>query len=121
MDRMRQLVRDPDLLLGMLVSLVLGGAVGFILGHPLGHMLFGSGIGVTIFAIYTLAYSLGTLWLVGVERGLLVVSTFVWSIILSAFLSSSPEVPSVVGVFLQQRVGAMLLHAVSTVLYSAHL
>ncbi|MBI3326723.1 MAG: hypothetical protein HYZ81_08485 [Nitrospinae bacterium] len=121
MDRIRQLVRDLDLMLGILVSLVLGGVVGFVMGHPLGHMLFGSTIGVAIFAIYTLAYSFGTLWLVGVERGLLVVSTFVWSIILSAFLSSSPEVPSVVGMFLQQRVGAVLLHAVSTMLYSAHL
>ncbi len=99
MEKTRRLIGDPDLALGLLLSIVLGGGVGLVLSRPIGHVLLGSAIGVALLAAYLLAYSLGTIWLLGVERGLLMVSAFAWCIILSAWLGSHPAGSSVVSFF----------------------
>jgi hypothetical protein len=92
-------VRDLDLMLGLLLSIALGGVVGLVLSHPVGHVIIGSAMGIGILSIYIVGYSLGTLWLVGMEQGMVLVSAFVWCIILSSFLGSSSMVSSMVGSF----------------------
>jgi len=99
MKWMYQLVNESDFALGLLLSVILGGGLGLAVRHPIGHVLLGSPIGVTVLAAYLFAYSLGTIWLVGVERGLLVVSAFAWCIILSAWLSSNSEASLLISLF----------------------
>lgn len=99
MSWLNRLANNTDLALGILLSVVLGGVVGVTLSHPLGHMIVGSSAGLGVLALYILGYSLGTLWLVGVQKGVLVVSAFVWSVILSSYLGSSAVASSVLGFF----------------------
>jgi hypothetical protein len=65
----------------------------------LGHVLFGSGLGVVLLVIYVGSYSLGAIWMMGAQQGLVVVSALVWCIILSAWLVPHPGVPSVLNMF----------------------
>jgi hypothetical protein len=44
-------------------------------------------------------YSLGAIWMMGTQQGLIVVSVFVWCVILSAWLSPTPEMSSAVHLF----------------------
>ena len=99
MSWLTRLANNADLALGVLLSVVLGGVVGVALSHPLGHIIVGSSAGLGLLALYILGYSLGTLWLVGVQQGVLVVSAFVWSAILSSYLGSSAAASSVLGFF----------------------
>jgi hypothetical protein len=99
MDRLRQLAHQVDLLLGLVVSIVLGTIVGSVIGHPLAHPIFSSAIGVAILLLYLSGYSLGTMWVLGLERGLMVVTVFVWCVIVSSFLGSHGSVSSVVSGF----------------------
>lgn len=94
-----RLVKNTDLALGLMLSIVLGSVVGLTMSHPLGHMLFGSALGVIFLIIYVGCYSLGAIWMMGTQRGLLIVSAFVWCVILSSWLIPHPEVPSVLSVF----------------------
>ncbi len=49
--------------------------------------------------VYVGSYSLGAIWIIGTQQGLLVVSACLWCIILSSWLVPHPEVPSVLSVF----------------------
>jgi hypothetical protein len=40
------------------------------------------------------SYSLGTIWMMGAQRGLVVVSVFIWCIILTSWISMTPELSS---------------------------
>jgi hypothetical protein len=92
---MFRFVKNTDLALGLMLSVVLGSAVGLTMSHPLGHLLFGSGLGVAFLVIYVGSYSLGAIWMMGTEHGLVVISALVWCIILSSWLVPHPELPSV--------------------------
>jgi len=99
MDRIRRLANQVDMLLGLLVSIVLGSIVGSVIGHPLAHPIISSAIGMAILLLYLSGYSLGTLWVLGLERGLMVVSVFVWCVIVSSLLGSHGSVLSVLSGF----------------------
>ena len=92
-------IKNTDLALGLMLSVVLGSVAGLTMSHPLGHVLFGSGLGVALLVIYVAAYSLAAIWMMGAEQGLVVVSTLVWCIILTSWRVPHLEVPSVFGVF----------------------
>jgi hypothetical protein len=95
----RQVLNNTDLALGLVLSVVLGSVVGFAMSHPLGHLLMGSALGVMFLLIYVASYSLGAIWMMGAQQGLLVVSVFVWCVILSSWLSPTPELSLGVGLF----------------------
>jgi hypothetical protein len=95
----RQVLNNTDLALGLVLSVVLGSVVGFAMSHPLGHLLMGSALGVMSLLIYVASYSLGAIWMMGAQQGLLVVSVFVWCVILSSWLSPTPELSLGVGLF----------------------
>ncbi|HSF29091.1 MAG TPA: hypothetical protein VLK82_01270 [Candidatus Tectomicrobia bacterium] len=95
----RQLLNNTDLALGLVLSVVLGSVVGLAMGHPLGHLILGSALGVMFLVIYVASYSLGAIWMMGAQQGFLVVSVFVWCIILSLWLSPAPEMSLAMGVF----------------------
>jgi hypothetical protein len=95
----RRLSKHTDLAMGLMLSVVLGSVVGLVTGHPLGHLLLGSTLGIMVLLIYVASYSLGTIWLMGAQPGLLVVSVFVWCIILSSWLGPTPEIPSALSLF----------------------
>jgi len=59
----------------------------------------GSALGVIFLVIYVASYSLGAIWMMGAQQGLVVVSVFVWSVILVSWLSPIPEMSSAVGLF----------------------
>jgi hypothetical protein len=99
MRLVRQLVNNADLALGLVLSVVLGSVVGLAMSHPLGHLILGSALGVMLLFIYVASYSLGTIWMMGAQQGLLVVSVFVWCIILSSWMSPTPELSSAVSLF----------------------
>ena len=99
MKWIRQLSKNIDLALGLTLSVVLGSAVGFTLSHPLGHLLMGSALGISFLLIYAASYSLGAIWMMGAQHGLLVVSVFIWCAILSSWLSPAPELSSAVSLF----------------------
>jgi hypothetical protein len=88
-----------DLAMGLVLSVVLGSVVGVATSHPLGHLLLGSTLGVMVLLIYVASYSLGTIWLMGAQPGLLVVSVFVWCIIMSSWLGPTPVISSAVSLF----------------------
>jgi hypothetical protein len=71
------------------------------MSHPLGQLLMGSALGVMFLLIYVASYSLGAIWMMGAQaqQGLLVVSVFVWCVILSSWLSPTPEMSLGVGLF----------------------
>ena len=99
MNWLYQLGKNTDLVLGLVLSVVLGSVIGLTMSHPLGHVLFGSALGVTFLVMYVGSYSLGAIWMMGTQQGLLVVSAFVWCMILSAWLVPHPEVPSLLELF----------------------
>lgn len=83
---LRGLVDDTDLVFGLLLSICLGALVGFVMDHPLGHLIYRSAIGVIVLLMYLLSYCIGAIWLVGLQQGLVVVMVFVWCILLSSAL-----------------------------------
>jgi hypothetical protein len=54
------------------------------MSHPLGHLILGSALGAIFLLTYLASYSLGAIWLIGTQQGLIVVSVFVWYAIISA-------------------------------------
>jgi hypothetical protein len=99
MSWVRQVLNNVDLILGLVLSVVLGAVVGFAMSHPLGHVLMGSALGMSFLLFYMASYSLGAIWMMGAQQGLLVVSVFVWCALLSSWLSLMPEVPFAVTLF----------------------
>lgn len=93
----RSAVRETDLVFGLVLSTCLGFLVGFVMGHPLGRLIYGSTIGATILCIYFASYSVAAIWLVGVQKGLLLMAVLVWCIILSAVLHGGPQLPRLGG------------------------
>jgi hypothetical protein len=99
MGWVRQVLNNTDLALGLVLSVVLGSVVGLALSHPFGHLIMGSALGVMFLLIYVASYSLGAIWMMGAQQGLLVVAVFVWCVILSSWLSPMPEMSLAVGLF----------------------
>ena len=99
MSWLHQLLNNTDLALGVALSVVLGSVVGLAMSHPLGHLILGSVLGVIFLITYVASYSLGAIWMMGAQQGLLVVSVFVWCIILSLWLTPAPELSSAAGLF----------------------
>ncbi|HXH14431.1 MAG TPA: hypothetical protein VNP04_32285 [Alphaproteobacteria bacterium] len=99
MQWIRPIIDHADLALGLLLSVVLGSVVGLTMSHPLGHLLFGSALGVTFLVLYVVCFSLGAIRMMGAQQGLVVVSAFVWCVLLSLWLTPHPEVSSVVDLF----------------------
>jgi hypothetical protein len=95
----RQLLNNTDLALGLVLSVVLGSVVGLAMSHPLGHLILGSALGVIFLFTYVGSYSLGAIWMMGAQQGLIVVSVFVWCIILISWLTPTPELSSAAGLF----------------------
>ena len=95
----RQLLSNIDLVLGLVLSVVLGSVLGLVMSQPLGHLILGSALGVVFLLTYMVSYSLGAIWMMGAQQGLLVVSVFVWCIILSSWLTPAPELSSAAGLF----------------------
>jgi hypothetical protein len=96
MGWLHQLLNHIDLALGLMLSVILGSVVGLAMSHPLGHLIWGSALGVMFLLTYMASYSLGAIWMMGAQQGLLVVSVFVWCVILSSWLSPSPDMASAV-------------------------
>jgi hypothetical protein len=90
----RQLASYTDLVLGLVLSVVLGSVVGLTLSHPLGHLLAGSALGALFLIIYVGAYSLGAIWMMGTQQGLVVVTIFVWCMLVSLWLGPHPDISS---------------------------
>ena len=99
MGWVRQVLKNTDLALGLALSVVLGSVVGLAMSHPLGHLIMGSALGVIFLFLYLASYSLGAIWMMGAQQGLLVVSVFVWCVILSSWLSPMHEMSSAMGLF----------------------
>ena len=95
----RQLLNNIDLALGLMLSVVLGSVVGIAMSHPLGRLILGSALGVIFLLAYIASYSLGAIWMMGTQQGLIVVSVFIWCVILSSWLSPSPEMSSTLHLF----------------------
>ena len=95
----RQVLNNTDLALGLVLSVVLGSVIGLAMSHPLGHLILGSALGVIFLLTYMASYSLGAIWMMGTQQGLIVVSVFVWCVILSSWLSPSPEILSAAHLF----------------------
>jgi hypothetical protein len=96
MGWIRRLASYTDLALGLVLSVVLGSAVGLTLSHPLGHLLAGSALGALFLIIYVGAYSFGAIWMMGTRQGLVVVTTFVWCMLVSLWLGPHPDISSLV-------------------------
>ena len=84
----RSLTHETDLTLGLVLSICLGVVLGLLMGYPLGRLLCGSAIGVTVLLLYVLSYSIGAIWMVGTQQGLVVITVFVWCMLLSSALGS---------------------------------
>jgi hypothetical protein len=97
--RGRHLLNNIDLALGLVLSVVLGSVVGLAMSHPLGHLILGSALGVIFLLTYVASYSLGAIWMMGTQQGLIVVSVFVWCVILSAWLIPAPGMAAAVHLF----------------------
>ena len=95
----RPILHNIDLTLGLLLSVVLGSVVGLAMSHPLGHLIMGSALGVSFLLAYMASYSLGAIWMMGAQQGLIVVSVFIWCMILSSWLSLTPELSSTLHLF----------------------
>jgi hypothetical protein len=91
MSWVRQLLNNTDLALGLVLSVVLASVIGLAMSHPLGHLILGSALGVIFLLTYMASYSLGAIWMMGTQQGLIVVSVFVWCVILSSWLSPTPR------------------------------
>jgi hypothetical protein len=94
----RFLVHEIDLACGLGLSVCLGVILGLIIGHPLGRLICGSAIGVTVLVLYVLSYSIGTIWMIGMRQGLVVVTVFVWCTLLSSALGGGLKLPLLAGV-----------------------
>jgi hypothetical protein len=69
-----------------------------IRGHTtLGHLILSSALGVGFILTYVASYSLGTIWMMGAQRVLVVV--FIWCIILTSWMSATSELSSAVNMF----------------------
>jgi hypothetical protein len=79
-------MHQPDLTFGLMLSICLGIILGLLMGHPLGQLICGSTLGVTILLLYVLSYSIGAIWMIGTQQGLVVVTVFVWCMLLSSAL-----------------------------------
>ena len=99
MGWVRQLVDNADLVLGLILSVVLGSVVGLTMSHPLGHLLFGSALGVTFLVVYVFCFTFGAIRMMGAQQGLVIVSAFIWCILLSMWLTPHPEVSAMVDLF----------------------
>lgn len=99
MGWVRQVLNNTDLALGLVLSVVLGSVIGLAMSHPLGHLILGSALGLIFLLTYMASYSLGAIWMMGTQQGLIVVSVFVWCVILSSWLSPTPEISSAVHLF----------------------
>jgi hypothetical protein len=86
MTWVRRLFHDTDLVFGIMLSICLGSLVGLVVDHPLGRLIYSSAMGAIILLTYLLSYCLAAIWLVGLQQGLVIVSVFVWCIILSSAL-----------------------------------
>jgi hypothetical protein len=86
-----QVRNNTDLALGLVLSMVLGSVIGLAMSHPLGHLILGSALGVIFLLTYMASFSLGAIWMMGTQQGLIVVSVFVWCVILSSWLSPTPR------------------------------
>jgi hypothetical protein len=82
-----------------MLSVVLGAVVGLAMNHPLGHLILGSALGVIFLLTCMASYSLRVIWMIGTQQGLIVVSVFVWCVILSSWLSPIPVMSSAVYLF----------------------
>jgi hypothetical protein len=82
----RRLVHQTDLALGLVLSICLGVMLGLLMGHPLGRLICGSVTGVTVLLLYVASYSIGAIWMIGMQPGLVVVTVFVWCMLLSSAL-----------------------------------
>lgn len=67
---MRSLVHETDLTFGLVLSICLGIILGLLMGHPLGQLICGSAVGVAVFLLYVLSYSIGAIWMIGMQQGL---------------------------------------------------
>lgn len=67
--------------------------------HPLGHLILSSALGVIFLLTYMASYSLGAIWMMGTQQGPIVVSVFVWCVILSSWLSPTREILSAAHLF----------------------
>jgi hypothetical protein len=92
----RSLAYENDLTLGLGLSVYLGVFLGLLMGHPLGRLICDSAIGVTVLLLYVLSYSIGTIWMIGMQQGLVVVTVFVWCVLLSSALGGVVKLPSLV-------------------------
>ena len=99
MSWLRRLGNHTDLALGLMLSVVLGAVLGLALSHPLGHLLAGSALGAMFLIAYVSAYSLGAIWMMGAEQGLVVVTTFVWCTLVSLWLGPHHDMSAIVGLF----------------------
>jgi hypothetical protein len=94
-----QVRNNTDLALGLVLSVVLGSVIGLAMSQPLGHLILGSALGVIFLLTYMASYSLGAIWMMETQQGLIVVSVFVWCVILSSWLSPTPEISSAAHLF----------------------
>jgi hypothetical protein len=93
----RSVVHQPDLTFGLMLSICLGIILGLLMGHPLGQSICGSALGVTILLLYVLSYSIGAIWMIGMQQGLVVVTVFVWCMLLSSALGNGLKSPILAG------------------------
>jgi hypothetical protein len=91
------LIGETDLVLGLVLSICLGVVLGLVIGHPLGRLICSSVIGVTVLLLYVLSYSIGAIWMIGMQQGLVVVTVFVWCMLLSTALGSGVRLPLLTG------------------------
>jgi hypothetical protein len=92
----RAVALENDLTLGLGLSVCLGVFLGVLMGHPLGRLICGSAVGVTVLLLYVLSYSIGTIWMIGMQQGLVVVTVFVWCMLLSSAFGGVVKLPSLV-------------------------
>jgi hypothetical protein len=92
----RALAHENDLTLGLGLSVCLGVVLGLVMGHPLGRLICGSAIGVAVLLLYVLSYSLGTIWMIGTQQGLIVVTVFVWCMLFGSAFGGVVKLPSLV-------------------------
>jgi hypothetical protein len=94
---MRSLVHETDLTFGLVLSICLGIILGLLMGHPLGQLICGSAIGVMVLLLYILSYSIGAIWMIGMQQGLVVITVFVWCMLLSSALGGGLKLPILSG------------------------
>jgi hypothetical protein len=93
----RFLAHETDLACGLGLSICLGVVLGLVIGHSMGRLICGSAIGVTILLLYILSYSIGAIWMIGMQQGLVVVTVFIWCMLLSSALGGGLKLPILAG------------------------